>query len=71
MREINKAYLLELYELHDQLACAVSAAGAALVHGGDLVAEINRADELADQLETKFAEVLTPEERGELPDEEI
>lgn len=70
MRTIDKTYLLELYAIHDKLACAIVALGSTLIHGGarDLVDLLNQADDLADQLETKFAEALTLEERGEKED---
>ncbi len=65
MREITKQFVQELYALHDNLARAIIAVAAARLYGGDVNRELNQADLLAGQIETKFAEVLTPEERGE------
>jgi hypothetical protein len=65
MRKIDKTYLLELYTIHDQLARVITEIGAGSVYGGNQIEAINKADYLADQLEQKFAETLTPEERGE------
>lgn len=69
MREIDRAYLLELYALFDQMAYAIVCAGGRLAFGktpsgGSPVEAINEADRLADELEKKFAETLTDEERG-------
>lgn len=76
MREITKEYLRELFALHDKGADAITATGTTLLLGKDqagksLIDHVNDAGYWSDQLETKFAEALTPEERGVLPDEKL
>jgi len=76
VREINKEFVLELYALHDQCAKSIINAGATLIYGigksgKPLGALLDEADYYADQMEQKFAEILSDEERGLLPDDQI
>ena len=64
MRQIDKDFVLELYALHNGLAAAVIAITSGYITTRELQQTLEQADRLADQLETKFAEVLTPDERG-------
>ena len=71
---IDKAFILRLYALHDQIATEVSALASELMFSGDadkIVASINRLDRLTDEMEMVFGEVLTDEERDIPTDEEF
>ncbi|MCI0392241.1 MAG: hypothetical protein MOB07_26215 [Acidobacteria bacterium] len=68
MDKLDKAYILRLYALHDQIATEINALAGELLFGGDadkIVASVDLLDVLTDELETIFAEVLTDEERTE------
>jgi hypothetical protein len=73
MAEIDKAFILRLYALHDRMAGEINALAGELLFNRDadkIVASIDALDSLAGEMETVFEEVLTDEDRNIPTDEE-
>lgn len=66
MADIARAEVIAIYQLFDKLHSAVirvAVVNPLLTEEGK--AAINEADSLADDMETIFSRILTPEERGD------